>query len=104
MANKGRKRERRVPPRKSDVVVAVAPKEPAVAPEEAANEEAVSAFLGERIGLTEISQVIETVMNDHSNQPAKDIQTILEADRQARLAALATIEEVACHKEAEEIS
>jgi len=70
----------------------------------AANEEAVSAFLGERIGLTEIPQVIETVMNDHSNQPAKDIQTILEADHQARLAALATIEEVACHKGAEKIS
>jgi 1-deoxy-D-xylulose 5-phosphate reductoisomerase len=59
----------------------------------AANEEAVSAFLNERIRLTEIPQVIETVMNDHVNQPAKDIETILDADHQARHAALATIEE-----------
>jgi 1-deoxy-D-xylulose-5-phosphate reductoisomerase len=67
----------------------------------AANEQAVSAFLGERIDLTEIPQVIETVMNDHSNQPAKDIETILEADREARLAALAAIERILCHKEAQ---
>ena len=60
----------------------------------AANEEAVSAFIGERICLTEIPQVIETVMNAHSNQPARDIQTILEADHQARLAAIATIEKL----------
>jgi 1-deoxy-D-xylulose-5-phosphate reductoisomerase len=61
----------------------------------AANEEAVSAFLQERICLTEIPQIIETVMNDHSNQPAKDIQTILDADREARLMALAAIEKLA---------
>jgi len=67
----------------------------------AANEVAVSAFLGERICLTEIAQVIESVMNDHSNQPAKDIETILEADRHARLAALAVIEKLICHKEAQ---
>jgi len=60
----------------------------------AANEEAVSAFLSERICLTEIPQVIETVMNAHSNQPAKDIQTILEADHHARLEAIATIEKL----------
>jgi 1-deoxy-D-xylulose-5-phosphate reductoisomerase len=59
----------------------------------AANEEAVSAFLNERIRLTEIPQVIETVMNDHVNQPAKDIETILDADHHARHAALVTIEE-----------
>ena len=58
----------------------------------AANEEAVAAFLNEQIGLTEIPQVIESVMNEHSNQPAKDIQTILDADHQARLAAVAAIE------------
>jgi 1-deoxy-D-xylulose 5-phosphate reductoisomerase len=49
----------------------------------AANEEAVSAFLNERIRLTEIPAVIETVMNDHVNQPAKDIETILDADHEA---------------------
>ena len=68
----------------------------------AANEEAVAAFLNERIGLTEIPQVIESVMNHHSNQPAQDIQTILAADHEARLAARATIERIACHKEAQE--
>lgn len=59
----------------------------------AANEEAVSAFLNERIALTEIPQVIETVMNNHVNQPATSIETILEADQEARHAALATIED-----------
>jgi 1-deoxy-D-xylulose-5-phosphate reductoisomerase len=58
----------------------------------AANEEAVSAFLSERIGLTEIPQIIEAVMNGHPTRPAKDIQTILEADHQARQSAIAHIE------------
>jgi 1-deoxy-D-xylulose-5-phosphate reductoisomerase len=61
----------------------------------AANEEAVSAFLNERICLTEIPQVIETVMNHQSNQPAKDIQTILTADHEARLVANNVIEKLA---------
>jgi 1-deoxy-D-xylulose-5-phosphate reductoisomerase len=60
----------------------------------AANEEAVSAFLNERICLTEIPEVIETVMNGHSNKSAKDIQTILEADHQAREAAAMVIEKL----------
>ena len=60
----------------------------------AANEEAVSAFLNERICLTEIPQVIEAVMNEHPKRPARDIQTILEADRQARHAAVANIEKL----------
>ncbi len=58
----------------------------------AANEEAVGAFIEERIGLTEIPQVIEAVMNSHSNQPALEIETILEADRQARLVAISEIQ------------
>jgi 1-deoxy-D-xylulose-5-phosphate reductoisomerase len=66
----------------------------------AANEEAVSAFINERICLTEIPQIIEAVMDQHSNQPAIEIETILEADHTARLAALAVIEELA-HKEAQ---
>jgi 1-deoxy-D-xylulose-5-phosphate reductoisomerase len=61
----------------------------------AANEEAVSAFIHERICLTEIPQVIESVMDDHSKQPAKDIETILAADREARLAAAVAIEKLA---------
>jgi 1-deoxy-D-xylulose-5-phosphate reductoisomerase len=53
----------------------------------AANEEAVSAFIDQRISLTEIPQVVETVMNNHVNQPADNIETILDADHRARLAA-----------------
>jgi 1-deoxy-D-xylulose-5-phosphate reductoisomerase len=68
----------------------------------AANEEAVAAFLNQEISLTEIPHIIESVMNHHSNQPAKDIQTILAADHEARLAARAAIEEILCHKEAQE--
>ena len=67
----------------------------------AANEEAVSAFLNERIRLTEIHHVIQTVMNNHVNQPAKDIETILDADHEARHAALATIENIISRKEAQ---
>jgi 1-deoxy-D-xylulose-5-phosphate reductoisomerase len=59
----------------------------------AANEEAVSAFLNERIRLTEIPHVIETVMNNHVNQPATDIETILEADHDARRAAIVSIDQ-----------
>lgn len=51
----------------------------------AANEEAVSAFIDQRISLTEIPQVVETVMNSHVNQPADSIETILDADQRARL-------------------
>ena len=60
----------------------------------AANEEAVRAFIEERICLTEIPLVIEAVMDCHSNQPALDIDTILEADRSARLAASSEIEKL----------
>lgn len=58
----------------------------------AANEEAVCAFIDERICLTEIPLVIESVMDAHANQQARDIETILEADRGARLLALTEIE------------
>ena len=67
----------------------------------AANEEAVAAFLNQRICLTEIPQVIEAVMNQHSNQPAKEIQTILDADHEARHSAIATIEKIISHKKAQ---
>jgi 1-deoxy-D-xylulose-5-phosphate reductoisomerase len=58
----------------------------------AANEEAVCAFIDERISLTEIPAVIEAVMNAHRNREARDIETILEVDRTARLVALTEIE------------
>jgi 1-deoxy-D-xylulose-5-phosphate reductoisomerase len=58
----------------------------------------VAAFLNGRICLTEIPEVIESVMAGHENQPAKDIETILHADHQARVAAMETIELIAYHK------
>jgi 1-deoxy-D-xylulose-5-phosphate reductoisomerase len=53
----------------------------------AANEAAVGAFIDQQISLTEIPQVVETVMNSHVNQPVQSIETILDADQRARLAA-----------------
>lgn len=50
----------------------------------AANEEAVAAFLDGRICLTEIPSVIEAVMDLHSTSPVLDINTVLQADRSAR--------------------
>jgi 1-deoxy-D-xylulose-5-phosphate reductoisomerase len=63
----------------------------------AANETAVAAFLDERIRLTEIPLIIETVMEKHSVSPVLDIQTVLEADKWARLAAAEEIERL-CHR------
>jgi 1-deoxy-D-xylulose-5-phosphate reductoisomerase len=60
----------------------------------AANEEAVAAFIDGRLGLTDIPQVISTVMDLHTNEPASDIQTILDADCSARLQANAEIEKL----------
>jgi 1-deoxy-D-xylulose-5-phosphate reductoisomerase len=58
----------------------------------AANEEAVAAFLDGRICLTEIPSVIEAVMDGHSTRPVTDLETVLETDRLARLAASSEIE------------
>jgi 1-deoxy-D-xylulose-5-phosphate reductoisomerase len=60
----------------------------------AANEEAVAAFLDERICLTEIPRVIEAVMDSHSTQPVLNIETVLDADRDARLSAANEIEKL----------
>jgi 1-deoxy-D-xylulose-5-phosphate reductoisomerase len=53
----------------------------------AANEEAVQAFIDERITLTDIPLVIEAVMDRHQTLPATDLAAIIEADRAARVAA-----------------
>ena len=58
----------------------------------AANEEAVHAFIDERIALTDIARVIETVMSRHQTRPATDLEAVLDADRTARAAAAAIIE------------
>ncbi|HSB29205.1 MAG TPA: 1-deoxy-D-xylulose-5-phosphate reductoisomerase [Pyrinomonadaceae bacterium] len=61
----------------------------------AANEEAVAAFLDGRIFLTEIPVVIEAVMDRHDSKPMERIETVLEVDRWARLSAGEEIEKIA---------
>jgi 1-deoxy-D-xylulose-5-phosphate reductoisomerase len=65
----------------------------------AANEEAVRAFIEERIALTDIPLVIEAVMDSHAPIPVRDLETILTTDRVARSAAQAEIERIAKPKE-----
>jgi 1-deoxy-D-xylulose-5-phosphate reductoisomerase len=57
----------------------------------AANEEAVKAFLGGRIRLTDIAAVIERVMDTHETRPVSSLDVVLEVDRRARAAAAAEI-------------
>src|SRR6266576_2477336 len=47
----------------------------------AANEEAVQAFIDERIRLTDIPIVIEAVMDNQDTQPLANLDTVLETDR-----------------------
>lgn len=60
----------------------------------AANEEAVKAFIEERIRLTDIPRVIEATMDFHSPQPVSSLETVLETDRSARTSAIAEIEKL----------
>jgi 1-deoxy-D-xylulose-5-phosphate reductoisomerase len=60
----------------------------------AANEEAVSAFLDGRIGFLQIPELVERVMEEHSPLEPR-LEEVLEADGWARLRAVATIELVA---------
>ncbi|MBC7796909.1 MAG: 1-deoxy-D-xylulose-5-phosphate reductoisomerase, partial [Pyrinomonadaceae bacterium] len=53
----------------------------------AANEIAVDAFLNGKIKLSAIPQIIEAVMNEHQTKSASSLETILEADKTARIAA-----------------
>ncbi|HEX5702758.1 MAG TPA: 1-deoxy-D-xylulose-5-phosphate reductoisomerase [Pyrinomonadaceae bacterium] len=61
----------------------------------AANEEAVRAFIEERINLTDIPRVIEAVMTQHARREADTLETILKADRDARVTATAAIDQLA---------
>jgi 1-deoxy-D-xylulose-5-phosphate reductoisomerase len=61
----------------------------------AANEEAVKAFIDERISLVDIPRVIEAVMDGHSIQPLADLDTVLDTDRSARISAISQIEKLA---------
>ena len=58
----------------------------------AANEEAVQAFIDEQISLTDIPRVIEEVMDGHNTQPVESLDAVLEADRTARAHAATIIE------------
>src|SRR5438067_6992561 len=58
----------------------------------AANEEAVHAFIDGRVSFSEIPLVIESVMDAHRTTDARDLETVLNADRSARLIARNTIE------------
>ncbi|HEY0376731.1 MAG TPA: 1-deoxy-D-xylulose-5-phosphate reductoisomerase [Pyrinomonadaceae bacterium] len=58
----------------------------------AANEEAVRAFLEERISLSDIPRVIEEVMDGHETRPVENLDVVLGTDRAARAAASAVIE------------
>jgi 1-deoxy-D-xylulose-5-phosphate reductoisomerase len=60
----------------------------------AANEEAVRAFIAERIQLTDIPRVIEAVMNQHSSRAADSLESVRGADRNARLATETMINEI----------
>jgi 1-deoxy-D-xylulose-5-phosphate reductoisomerase len=61
----------------------------------AANEIAVEAFLGERIGFTAIPTLIERVMEQHQLQAADTLESILRADSWARDCAKSLMTEVA---------
>jgi 1-deoxy-D-xylulose-5-phosphate reductoisomerase len=50
----------------------------------AANEEAVEAFLKGRVRLTDIPVVIEAVIDAHETTPVSDLGAVLRADREAR--------------------
>ena len=58
----------------------------------AANEIAVSAFLDDKIKLSDIPKIIESVMNEHQSQPAASLETILKTDAAARKQAIMKLE------------
>lgn len=51
----------------------------------AANEEAVKAFLSEQIRFVEINQVIQNTLEAHTPRPAHVLEDVIEADRWARI-------------------
>jgi 1-deoxy-D-xylulose-5-phosphate reductoisomerase len=57
----------------------------------AANEIAVHCFLNQSLPFSSISEVIDEVLNQHVPRPVKDLETVLEADREARRMAQETV-------------
>jgi 1-deoxy-D-xylulose-5-phosphate reductoisomerase len=49
-----------------------------------ADEAAVNLFMQKRIALTEISELVEKILNEHNNQSRPDLTAILETDEAAR--------------------
>jgi len=62
----------------------------------AANEEAVEAFLSERIGFTDIARINSEVLEQHSVIDVQNIDTVLAVDAQARLSAQQLIRTLTC--------
>ena len=63
----------------------------------AANEEAVHAFIDERIALSDIPRVIEEVMDRHETAPVADLESVLQADRNSRVMAQSAIGNLAAN-------
>lgn len=63
----------------------------------AANEEAVHAFIEERIALSDIPRVIEEVMDHHETAPVADLESVLQADRNSRVMAQSAIGNLAAN-------
>ena len=61
----------------------------------AANEIAVSAFLNEAIGFTDISDIVDAVLQHSDAQPADDLPSIFVADKKARLSAQEYVQKTA---------
>lgn len=61
----------------------------------AANEIAVQAFLDEKIRLSDIPRIIESVMNEHEAVPVSDLETVKKADDFARNRAIMKLEKTA---------
>lgn len=57
----------------------------------AANEEAVQAFIDEKIAFSDIPQVTKSVMDSHRTSEVKDLDAVVDADRSARGAAQSVI-------------
>jgi 1-deoxy-D-xylulose-5-phosphate reductoisomerase len=70
----------------------------------AANEEAVQAFIDERISLSDVPVVIESVMNQHETAAASDLDSILKADRSARTTAQTSIAHFAENSRAKSVA
>ena len=58
----------------------------------ASNEIAVQAFLDNKIKLSDIPKIIESVMNEHETQKVADLETVLKADQTARKQAIMKLE------------